>query len=314
MATKDKIRQFTWLDRANESHQKTLAKIAAPQRLQNKPAAPITPVNNTRPVRAITGNSPMPPIANQSKGAAITQPMSKKQAPGEMGMTQQQVAQLVPELSTPQGVTKVQQELGSVSKIKPIFDKILQPLAKKLGIEITTRVKSPTVLIRKVAQKRAEGRASYGLKNINDTIGIRFVYKNETQKRQIESAVEAMRQDGFFHVLDKQDMKEGIYKATHWDIAIPIAGARVIRGEVQSMTQEDAALATSDHDMRAVYNENIPAPLEKLKDRQATVIRKMPGDKQKQVANDLMNMHKRAGDMPLPPISTAAKIAQVAAR
>lgn len=218
--------------------------------------------------------------------------MANKISIGEEAINPQMQQQMAGDIS-PQ---MVQQKLASTISEKEKLDYILKGIAQNTKSEFNSRIKNPDTIVKKIAQKRMEGR-DYGIDNINDAYGGRFIVEDTKDIPKIKSLIEKASEIGLFNINKAQVVKNGNYHAFHFDIETP-AGAK---GELQIMTPQEELESVSNHPLRSVYGEKAPPEVETLKDMQSKMAAKMPNAKAHEKAMQIQQASKANNDKPIDP-------------
>jgi ppGpp synthetase/RelA/SpoT-type nucleotidyltranferase len=223
--------------------------------------------------------------------------IKKEDVPGEAQIGDKEIKQFAPDLIN-QG-PKLAMDLGVIHKVKPLVDKVFNQIALVTHSNVSSRVKDPKQIVRKIVQKRMEDR-SYQQSDINDALGYRFTYISDIQKQHIESALEQANKQNKFIILKQEDRNKADYHATHFDCLFPIGQGKSIRIEVQVLSTKDAAQASLDHDNHFIHGEQIPKSKQKEVKKQMSSVSQMPPIKQKMVESTMIAAHKQNGDGVLP--------------
>lgn len=226
---------------------------------------------------------------------------------GEQKIGDEELKKHAPDLLNENTRQDLASSLQIVGQYKPRLDKIMQPIADKTGTKMSSRIKHPRVIVRKVIQKRMQKR-DYHLKDVNDTMGFRFVYTQKKQEQAVKSEIEKAAKNKQFVILKQQEVRSDNYRAYHFDIAFPLQGGKTIRAEVQVMSQKEEAIATASHDAHAVDGDKPPKPIQKQLNKNEDKINKMSNPKAEQVSDTLIKAHKISQDSPLPKIFTNAVV------
>ena len=229
------------------------------------------------------------------------------QAIGEAAITPQTEQAVAPDVSSQQGQSQLFQKAVQANQAKPIFDTLLKKIATKLGGESSTRVKSIETAAAKIAQKRLQGR-DYGIPDINDMLGGRIIIKNKDDFSQAKSAIKAAAKQGSFKINEAEPVKQGTYRAFHYDVTLPNG----VGAEIQIHTPHSASEAVVNHDLRAVHGEKPESPaVTTLRELQAKLIDKLPGDKAVALSKIVQDLRKQNNNKPIDPRVTAALIKQM---
>lgn len=205
----------------------------------------------------------------------------------------QQTVQGVAQNIDPQAL---QQKMASTVAEKGKLDFILKGIADKVGADFESRTKQPETILRKVAQKRMEGR-NYNLDNINDAYGGRFIIKNDRQENQIKSMLSKAADLGIFKINKQQNVKSDTYSAFHTDIETPTG----VKGEIQIHTPQSALESIANHSIRSVFGEKPPDQVDDLKKKQAKIADKTPNSTAINKAATIQSLAKQNNGKPLDP-------------
>lgn len=208
---------------------------------------------------------------------------------------------ITPDLMAPQGQQALASKLAQTNEKKQFLDYILKGIAEKAGVEFSSRVKNPETVVQKVASKRMEGR-KYGLNDVNDVYGGRFVIKNSSEVAPIKKMLEKASELGVFKIGKQEERTQATYHAHHLDITTSDG----IRGEIQIMTPQEELEAVSNHSLRAVHGEKPPKDVAELRDKQAELAGKIPNKQAHEKAQQIQNVAKQIGDKPVSPVVTAS--------
>ncbi|MHB9161538.1 MAG: nucleotidyltransferase family protein [Nitrosotalea sp.] len=235
--------------------------------------------------------------------------MDQQQGQSQQSVPEAQVSpqiqqQVTPDLVSPQGKQQLASKLSRTIEKKGFLDYILKGIATKVGAEFSSRVKNPETVIQKVATKRMAGR-KYNLDDVNDAYGGRFVIKNSRDVPEVKGMLRKAADLGVFKIGKTEERTQATYHAYHMDITTKDG----VRGEIQIMTHPEAAEAVVNHDLRSVYGEKPSPEVARLRDVQAKIVTSLSDKKNSELINHIQNIHKQAGDKPLPPTVNAAMLA-----
>lgn len=229
----------------------------------------------------------------------------QQQSPPEAQITPPVQAQITPDLVSQQGKQVLHSTLANTIVQKKFLDYIFKGIADKMGVEFNSRIKNPETVIQKVATKRMEGR-DYNLDDVNDSYGGRFVIKKPSQVGQIQGMLHKAEELGVFKIDKQEERTQATYHAYHMDIITPDK----VRGEIQIMSPAEELESVANHSLRAVFGQK-PAPeVAKLRDIQANLAKKIPGEAAHQKAQQIQDIGKQMGDKPIDPRITAAVLKQ----
>jgi ppGpp synthetase/RelA/SpoT-type nucleotidyltranferase len=222
-----------------------------------------------------------------------TQQASQQSVPeAQVGPQIQQ--SVTPDLVNQQGQQALAGKLAQTNEKKQFLDYILKGIAEKTGAEFSSRVKNPETVVQKVASKRMEGR-KYGLDDVNDVYGGRFVIKNSSEVAPIKKMLDKAQELGVFKIGKQEERTQATYHAHHLDITTSDG----VRGEIQIMTPQEELEAVSNHGLRAVHGEKPPPDVASLRDKQAELASKIPNAKAHEKAQQIQAVAKSMGDKPL---------------
>jgi ppGpp synthetase/RelA/SpoT-type nucleotidyltranferase len=224
-----------------------------------------------------------------------TQQASQQSVP-EAQVGPQVQAQVTPDLVAPQGQQQLAGKLAQTNEKKQFLDYILKGIAEKAGVEFSSRVKNPETVVQKVAAKRMEGR-KYGLDDVNDVYGGRFIIKNPDQVGEIKKMLEKASELGVFKIGKQEERNQATYHAHHLDITTSDG----VRGEIQIMTGKEELEAVANHGLRAVHGENPPPDVKELRNKQAELASKISYKEAHEKAQQIQAVAKQMGDKPLDP-------------
>lgn len=190
-------------------------------------------------------------------------------------------------------------ELQIVHQMKPQFDQTMQQISQQTGVPMSSRVKDPKQIVRKITQKRMEDR-NYKQSDLNDLIGYRFTYLKQSQEQPVIQAIKQAAKQGAFVLLKQEVRDKQNYHADHFDIAFPLSDKQAIRGEIQVMDAKSEAIAAVEHDDYFQHGDDLPQHIQKKVNKQEDKIDKLPPIKQKMVADTMVQAHKKTKDKPLP--------------
>lgn len=188
----------------------------------------------------------------------------------------------------------------AANRIKGVMDTALSLAADKLGGTSSSRVKDIDTALKKIAQKRLQGR-EYDVSNVNDMLGMRLV----VDKSKIESAkeeVKKMESAGLFKITKQQPVNEDTYHAYHIDVITPDNQ----KAEIQIMSHQQSAESMLNHSIRSVAGEDPPEGLQAVKEAQANIAKNLSNKKARQVSDALKQLMKMNNNDPLKPEITAA--------
>lgn len=223
------------------------------------------------------------------------------QAIGEASIPEGTVDQTVPEANEPQGQAQLLAKLISANKLKNMLDSAFELAAKHIGATFNSRVKHAENAVKKVAQKRLQGR-DYDIGDINDAYGGRFVVDSPKDISKVKSQMDEMAKIGLFIIKKEESITHGTYKSYHFDIETPDGH----RGEVQIHTAQSELSAEAEHDLRALYGENPKDEnIEKLRKAQDKMAKSMPSNRARLVTEALTQLHKQNDNQPISPQITA---------
>lgn len=168
---------------------------------------------------------------------------------GEQGLTMNQMQTLAPDLFSPQGMKQVGNTINKAVQTKPELDSMFKMVAATHGLDPNTdfqsRIKQSDTVLRKVAKHRNDGKDEYGLKDVNDVFGGRFIAKTPTQKHEVIEAIKDMDKSDI-KIVKKQDVHNGTYHAYHIDFE-----KDGVKGEIQVHDPGSLFEAVVNHDIRA---------------------------------------------------------------
>jgi ppGpp synthetase/RelA/SpoT-type nucleotidyltranferase len=220
-------------------------------------------------------------------------PQSQQSVP-EAQITPPAQQSVTPDLVNQQGQQALAGKLAQTNEKKQFLDYILKGIAEKAGAEFSSRVKNPETVVQKVAAKRMDGR-KYGLDDVNDVYGGRFVIKNSSEVAPIKKMIEKAEELGVFKIGKSEERTQATYHAHHMDI-ITNDG---VKGEIQIMTPQEELEAVANHGIRAVHGENPPPNVKELRNKQAELASKIPHKEAHEKAQQIQAVAKSMGDKPL---------------
>jgi len=227
------------------------------------------------------------------------------QSIGESQVTPQAMGQVTPDMVSPQGKQALFQNLAQATQEKDKLDFIFKGIADKEGADFSSRVKNPKTVVQKIAQKRLQGR-DYKLDDINDAYGSRIIVDSEKDYGKIKKYVEKAAELGIFKINKSELVDTDYHKAWHIDFKT----ANGTKGELQILTPQQEANSVINHDLRSVHGEDMPDTVKELADKQAAIVKNMPSDKARQLAQTISDLHKNTHGQPLPPQVNATILAQ----
>lgn len=228
-----------------------------------------------------------------------------KKAPGEGQIPIQQLMRIMPDIFTPQGLESLNQKLTTAKQHQKEIEAVIKDIADSINADSSARVKNHAVSLKKIAQKRLEGRP-YDIDDINDALGGRITLNNPSNKQKAIDAITQAEQDGKFTINKQQDIKDDTHDSVHFDITLPSGQ----QAELQLLpSQQELAVSVAGHDIYQTYGENPPPEAEQINKMQNKIIDKLPDKKAKNLSDKLLQMHKANSDIPLPPIATAQVVA-----
>lgn len=222
----------------------------------------------------------------------------------EQQVTPQLAAKIAPDVVNSIGQQKLQAKAIAANKMKSVLDKAFSMAAQKLGGKTDSRVKGIDTASKKIVTKRMEGR-DYDIDDLNDMLGIRLVVDKADLPKAIKE-VKSMEQAGLFKINKQEEVKDGFYHATHFDLKLPDGN----RAEAQIMKPQEEAESTLNHSIRAEHGSNPPAPLKAIQAAQANIAKKLPNNKASQVADAVKQLTKQNNNQSLSPQITAAIASQ----
>lgn len=215
----------------------------------------------------------------------------------EAQITDEDIKKFSPDLITDRD--KIAQELQLVHQMKPQLDQIFQQISSQTGVSMSSRIKDPRQIVRKITQKRMDDR-NYKQSDLNDLVGYRFTYLKKSDEQPVIQAIKQAAKQGAFVLLKQEVRDKQNYHADHFDIAFPLSDQQAIRGEIQVMDSKSEAIAAVEHDDYFEHGDDLPPPVQKKVDKQEDKIDQLPPVKQKAVADTMINAHKMTKDKPLP--------------
>ncbi len=219
-----------------------------------------------------------------------------QQSIGEAQITPGVQNQITPDVVSPEGKQQLFESLGKATVSKGGLDFILSGIANKVGAEFTSRVKNPETVVQKIAQKRMQGR-NYGIQDVNDNYGGRFIIKNSSQASRIKTMLTKAQDLGIFKINKQEDVTKDTYHAFHVDFTTSDG----VKGEVQIMKPQEVLESVANHSLRSVFGENPPNQVQNLRDMQANMAKNMPDNSAVEKAAQIQNIAKANGDQPLDP-------------
>lgn len=221
--------------------------------------------------------------------------------PGESQIGAQTIQQIASDVVSQQGISKLHQKMVGTALTKPVLDQQLEKIAKQTGTDFQSRIKNATTVVQKIAQKRIQGR-KYGIDDINDTYGGRFIVDNKKNIPEVLDLVRKMALSNNLKVLNDERVKTGTYNAHHIDFQTPNG----IKGEVQVMTPQQALESVANHSLRSMHGENPEDNVKLLRNKQAQIAAQTPNELAKQKADIIQKIAKQNNDLPLDPRVTAS--------
>ncbi len=227
-----------------------------------------------------------------------------KKSLGEAMMNPATIKKVAPDVVSSRGQSKLQTILQKATAQKDKLDTTLKLVAKGGGADFSSRVKNPETIVQKIALKRLQGR-DYKMEDTNDVYGGRIIVDD---KKQIPSMVSAVRQalQGDGHkVLKDELVKTGTYQAHHIDFQTKDG----TKGETQVMIPQQALEAVANHSLRALAGEKPPEDVKKLRDAQASIVKKTPNEEAKKKVEAIQTISKANQDKPTHPVINASILA-----
>lgn len=231
-----------------------------------------------------------------------------KQTIGEQQISPELLAKVAPDVASPQGQQQLAGKQMAARRLQGILDNALKIASHKLQGDSSTRVKEIDTAAKKIGQKRLEGRRDYSINDLRDMVGGRLVVDKDKMP-QAKNEISAMERAGLFKIKKEEKRTVGTYEATHYDVKLPDG----TMGEIQIHTKKSEAVSVANHDIRAQFGDKPPKLLQKVQEKQAEIINKMPGNKARLITQALQTMHKANGNKPIPLIHTASVIASAKA-
>ena len=204
--------------------------------------------------------------------------------------------QVTPDLVNEQGQQQLAGKIAQTTEKKDFLDYILKGIAEKAGADFSSRVKNPETVVQKVATKRLAGR-KYGLDDVNDVYGGRFIIKNSSEVNSIKKMLKTAEELGVFKIGKTEERTQATYHAHHLDITTPDG----VKGEIQIMTPQEELEAVANHSLRSVHGEKPPEDVAQLRDKQAELAKKLSNSKAHEKAQQIQDVAKQLGDKPLSP-------------
>lgn len=215
------------------------------------------------------------------------------------------LGQVTPDVLSPQGKQALFQKMVQATIEQKKLDSIYQPLADKLGAQFSSRVKNPQTTVQKIAQKRLQGR-NYGIDNLNDLYGMRITVDHKSQMPAAIKAITAESEKAGIKVIKSERVNNDTYEAYHLDLKTPSG----VTFEAQVHTPQSEAEAVTNHSLRSVFGENPPPMVDKLREKQAQMIKNMPNDNASALIKSVKQLGQQNSGQPLDPRIIASAIAQ----
>ena len=205
---------------------------------------------------------------------------------GEQALTDQDLKHLTPDLVSHKGEKLVKSLLDEAEKVKPELDSSFKMAAMTAGLDpakdFESRIKKDSTVVKKVALHRREGDGGYRVNDVNDLYGARFIVKNDKQKKELIDGMHQLDEDNTIKIDKEQEVKHGTYEAHHMDF-----NYKGVKGEVQLHTPASLFESAANHDIRSVFGEKPPKPLQDVKDIHAKVAEKVSPKKAQDMAQAL---------------------------
>jgi len=205
---------------------------------------------------------------------------------GEAALTDREIGHLAPDLASHKGHKLVKYLVDQAEKVKPDLDSKFKMVTMTAELDpakdFESRIKKDDTIIKKVALHRRDGDKGYRVNNVNDLYGARIIVKNDKQKKDVIDAIHQMDEDNTIKIDHEQEVKHGTYEAHHMDFNF-----KGVKGEIQLHTPASLFEAASNHDIRSVFGEKPPKPLQDVKDIHAKVAEKVSPKKAQDMAQAL---------------------------
>lgn len=215
---------------------------------------------------------------------------------GEMQVTPPVMNQVTPDVVSPQGKQELFSHLASATVQKELLDFIFKGIADKIEGEFSSRIKDPRTVVQKIAQKRLQGR-EYGVGDINDAYGSRITVKKPQDIDRVKKMVHKAEELGIIKINKSELVDTDYHKSWHIDFKTD----KGTSGELQILTPQEEANSVVNHDLRAVFGEDMPQPAKNLADLQAKKVKDLPNDKAHALAQAVVQTRQSSGNNPLDP-------------
>lgn len=217
---------------------------------------------------------------------------------GESQVNPQMMGQVAPDVISPQGGQQMFQKMAKATLDKKGLDAVFKAIAEKYNGDFASRIKNPETVAQKIVQKRLQGR-EYGIDNVNDLYGARLIIKKKDFSKAVKD-IEKVASALDFKINKNEDASHGTYEGYHVDMQDKNGG----KFEVQLHTPHSEAESVINHSLRSMYGEN-PAPeVEKLRNKQAQIVKTLPNDKARQLSETVKQLGQQTQG-PIPPQITA---------
>lgn len=226
-----------------------------------------------------------------------------KQTIGEQQIHPQLLQKVAPDVVSTEGQQKLQSKQLAAQRLQGVLDKALQIASTRLGGDASTRIKDTDTAMKKVGQKRLEGRADYSIDDLRDLLGGRLVVDKD-KIPQAKEEIGHMQKAGLFTIKKEEQRNVGDYQAYHYDVKMPDG----TMAELQIHTKKSEASSIANHDIRANFGDKPPKEWQQIQEKQAAMIDNMSGEKAKALTQALQSLHKMSDNKPIPAVLTAAVI------
>ena len=231
--------------------------------------------------------------------------LQAQKPPGEAAIDQATMQSVAPDVASSQGKGKLFEKAVNAHQAKTQLDAILGAVADHIGATVNSRVKDQDTAAKKIAQKRMQGR-DYDIEDVNDMLGARLTMPSEKNFPKAKSAMEKLAGAGVFKINKQQQVEDGTYKAYHFDVTL----FNGTKAEIQLHTTKSEAEAVTNHSLRATAGENPGGVEEKLRNKQASIIKSMPNAQANAVSQTVQQLMKQNKNQPIDPRITAQILQQ----
>lgn len=225
---------------------------------------------------------------------------------GEQSLSPEQVAGLVPDLTSPKGQGLVNSFLQKAQKVKPGLDSMLGMVNAQAGLQpqdFESRLKNAETITRKVAVHRKAGKDGYRMNNVNDLYGARFIADTPDQKKQIIDQLHDLSSNNQIKIDKEEQVDHGTYHAYHIDF-----NHKGVKGEIQVHDPHSLFEAVTNHEIRSKFGEKPPPPMDQIKQANSQMGYQMPAQQAQQVAQTIQAQRASKADLNAKPQLTPEDI------